>query len=139
MNILKHAFIVTALSAATVLPALAGGGPASPHETISATIGGNSVKITYGRPFSKNPAPIQFGRSGETGAVGQPWRLGADKATTLVCEKGIVLGGTNVPAGTYTLYMIPSEKGTSKLAISKKTGQWGIPVDVDRMTWRGWT
>ena len=61
----------------------------------------------------------------------KPWRLGADQATTLVCEKGIVLGGTTVPAGTYTLYMVPSEKGVSKLAICKKTGQWGIPVDVN--------
>ena len=25
--------------------------------------------------------------------------------------------------------MVPDESGTSKLAISKKIGQWGIPVD----------
>ena len=40
-----------------------------------------------------------------------------------------MLSGTKVAAGTYTLYMVPSEKGVSKLAISKTTGQWGIPVD----------
>jgi hypothetical protein len=128
MNILKHAIIVTALGAATVLPALAG---VSPHETVSATIGGNTVKITYGRPFTKDP------KTGEMRPVwgklvpwDKPWRLGADLGTTLVCEKGIVLGGTTVPAGTYTLYMIPSENGTSKLAISKTTGKWGVPVDT---------
>ena len=118
--------MVTALSAATVLPALAGGAPASPHETINATIGGNAVKITYGRPYSKGRVIW-----GTLVPWEKPWRLGADLATTLVCEKSIVLGGKTVPAGTYTLYMIPSEKSTSKLAISKKTGQWGIPVDVN--------
>jgi len=130
MNILKHALIVTALSAASVLPALGGGSPVSPHETISATIGGNTVKITYGRPFSKKPGTDTVRKIwGELVPWDKAWRLGADQATTLVCEKAIVLGGTKVPAGTYTLYMVPSEKGVSKLAVSKTTGQWGIPVD----------
>ena len=130
MNILKHALIVTALSAAAVLPALGGGAPVSPHETISATIGGNTVKITYGRPFSKKPGTDVVRKIwGDLVPWEKAWRLGADQATTLVCEKAIVLGGTKVPAGTYTLYMVPSEKGVSKLAISKTTGQWGIPVD----------
>jgi hypothetical protein len=31
-----------------------------------------------------------------------------------------------VPAGTYTLYTMPTG-GTWHLIISKKTGQWGIP------------
>jgi len=127
MNMLKQAFIVTALSAATVLPALGG---VSPHDTVSATIGGNTVKITYGRPFSKKPGTDAVRVVwGSLVPWDKAWRLGADQATTLVCEKAIVLGGATVPAGTYTLYMVPSESGTSKLAISKTTGKWGIPVD----------
>ncbi|MGA2554927.1 MAG: DUF2911 domain-containing protein [Verrucomicrobiota bacterium] len=127
MNKLKNAFIVTALSAVAALPALGG---ASPHETVSATLGGNTVKITYGRPFSKRPGTDTVRKIwGGLVPWDKAWRLGADQATTLVCEKAIVLGGTTVPAGTYTLYMVPSESGTSKLAISKTTGQWGIPVD----------
>ena len=130
MKTLKHALMVTALSAAAVLPAFGGGAPASPHETISATIGGNTIKITYGRPFSKKPGTDTVRKIwGELVPWEKAWRLGADQATTLVCEKAIMLGGTKVPAGTCTLYMVPSEKGISKLAISKMTGQWGIPVD----------
>jgi len=122
--------MITALSAATVLPALGGGSPVSPHETVSTSIAGNAIKITYGRPFSKKPGTDTIRKIwGELVPWDQAWRLGADQATTLVCEKAIVLGGTKVPAGTYTLYMIPSETGVSKLAISKTTGQWGIPVD----------
>jgi hypothetical protein len=131
MNTLKHALIVTVLSAAAVLPALGGGAPASPHETISFTNAGNTIKLTYGRPYSHAPNSTVIRKIwGTLVPWDQPWRLGADQATTLVIEKAIVLGGTNVPAGTYTLYMVPSEKGVSKLAICKKTGQWGIPVDT---------
>jgi len=129
MNKLKSAFIVTALSAVAALPALGG---VSPHDTVSADIGGNTVKITYGRPFSKKPGSDTVRKIwGELVPWDKPYRLGADQATTLVLQKGIVIGGLTVPAGTYTLYMVPSETGTSKLAISKKTGQWGIPVQVD--------
>jgi hypothetical protein len=129
MNTLKHALIVTVLSAAAVLPALGG---VSPHDTISFTNAGTAIKITYGRPYSKDPNNAATIRKiwGALVPWDQPWRLGADQATTLVIDKAIVLGGTNVPAGTYTLYMVPSEKGVSKLAICKKTGQWGIPVDT---------
>ena len=131
MNKLKHALIVTVLGAAAVLPAFGGGAPVSPNETISITNGGNLIKITYGRPYSHAPDSTEIRKIwGGLVPWDQPWRLGADQATTLVIQKAIVLGGANVPAGTYTLYMVPSEKGVSKLAICKKTGQWGIPVDV---------
>jgi hypothetical protein len=130
MNTLKHALIVTVLSAAAVLPAFGGGAPVSPHETISFTNAGNTIKLTYGRPYSHAPNSTEIRKIwGTLVPWDKAWRLGADQATTLVIQKAIVLGGTNVPAGTYTLYMVPSEKGVSKLAISKTTGQWGIPVD----------
>jgi hypothetical protein len=41
-----------------------------------------------------------------------------------------VLGGKTIPAGVYTLYMKPSETGTSQLVISTGLGGWGIPVDT---------
>ena len=55
-------------------------------------------------------------------------RLGADEATTIVLEKGIKIGDAAIPAGSYTLYLIPEENG-GKLAFSKTVGRWGIPVD----------
>jgi hypothetical protein len=103
----------------------------SPHETISKVLGENRVTITYGRPYTKDPG---------TGAPRVIWgglvkwdeayRLGADEATVLITQKPIMVGGSTVPAGAYSLYMIPSETGTSKLAISTDVGQWGEPVDT---------
>ncbi len=127
----RLAFAVLAVSIlVTAGPAMAQRRRLSPHETIKAEIDGDQISITYGRPYTKNP------RTGEVRKIwgglveyGKPWRLGADEATTLITEKPIEIGGAKVPAGTNTLYMVPVETGTSKLAISTKTGQWGIPVD----------
>ena len=84
--------------------------------------------IVYGRPYSKDP------KSGEVRNIwgtlvpyGKVWRTGADEATLLTTEQPIVLGGTTVPAGTYSLFTLPAADGTAKLIVNKKTGQWGIP------------
>ena len=61
---------------------------------------------------------------------GQPWRMGADEATILLTQKAIEIGGKTIPAGAYTLYMMPSETGTSQLVFSSALGGWGIPVDT---------
>ncbi len=60
------------------------------------------------------------------------WRMGSDEATLLVTQKDLMFGDVTVPAGAYTLYMVPSESGTSKLIINKAVGQWGIPYTPDQ-------
>lgn len=104
----------------------------SPHETISANISNRVVSITYGRPFSKAPNSTEIRKVwGALVPWGQPWRLGADEATLLVTPVDLVFGGSvTVPAGAYTLYMLPAENGPSQLVFSKNIGKWGIPVDT---------
>jgi len=102
----------------------------SPHETTSAVIDGSRVTVTYGRPFTKNPKTGEVRKIwGGLVPYDQAWRLGADEATTLITQQSLAFGDTVIPAGAYTLYLVPSESGASKLAISKKIGQWGVPVD----------
>jgi hypothetical protein len=103
----------------------------SPHETIGAVIDGNRVTLTYGRPYTKDP------RSGAARKIwgglvpyGQPWRMGSDEATTIITQKGLQIGDKTIPAGIYTLYLIPNETGASQLAFSSALGGWGIPVDT---------
>lgn len=93
----------------------------SPHVKSEWTVGGAKISITYGRPSLK-------GRSvgKEVAPFGEPWRLGADEATTLVTDKPLKFGKLTVPAGEHTLYTVPGEKGW-ELIVSTKTGQWGIP------------
>jgi hypothetical protein len=59
---------------------------------------------------------------------GQVWRTGANPATSLKTDTNLTIGGATVPAGSYTLYTLPSE-GTWKLIINKQTGQWGTEYD----------
>jgi hypothetical protein len=84
---------------------------------------GKKITVDYSRPSVK-------GRKIYGGLVpySQVWRTGANEATTFVTEKDINVGGTNVPAGSYTLYSLPSASGW-KLIINKQTGQWGTEYD----------
>ena len=38
----------------------------------------------------------------------------------------MIFGNTTIPAGAYALFLLPSEKGTTQLIISKRLGEWGI-------------
>jgi hypothetical protein len=122
------------MAAVAALPLVAQQNRVSPHETFSTVLGerstGNRITITYGRPYTKSP------KTGEPRKIWGglvPWdaayRLGADEATLLTLQNPLVIGGAAVPAGAYTLYLVPSETGASKLGISTTVGQWGDPVD----------
>ncbi len=94
--------------------------PLSPPGTATFTFAdGKTVTIDYSRPSMR-------GRKIFGGLVpyDQVWRTGANSATSLKTNANLVIGGASVPAGSYTLYSIPSEKGW-KLIINKETGQWG--------------
>lgn len=103
---------------------------ASPSAITSTVIDENRVTLVYSRPFTKDP---------KTGAArkiwgglvpfGQVWRLGANEATLLLTQKPIDIGGTTVPAGAYSLFLLPAENGTSKLIVNKQIGQWGSQYD----------
>ncbi len=84
---------------------------------------GKTVTVDYSSPRAK-------GRKIYGGLVpfGKEWRTGANEATTFVTTADLTIGGTAVPAGSYTLYTIPGEKGW-KLIINKQTGQWGTEYD----------
>lgn len=98
------------------------GGGGSAHVRTEWTIDGGNVSIEYGRPSLKGRTPGKDVDPYE----GREWRTGADEATTLKTDKALKFGSLSVPAGTYTLYTIPTG-GTWQLIVSKKTGQWGIP------------
>jgi hypothetical protein len=106
---------------------------ASPHETISNVIDGNRVTVVYGRPFSKHPRSGEVRKIwGELVPYGRVWRMGADEATLLISQQPLDFGGTAVPAGAYTLFLLPAEDGSAKLIVSKQLGQWGTQYDEDQ-------
>lgn len=92
---------------------------ASPHETVSATVGGKKVSITYGRPSKKGRVIF-----GELVPLKEVWRTGADEATTLTTDGDLTIGALKVPKGTYALFTIPAEKEWT-LVVNKVSKQWG--------------
>ncbi len=97
----------------------------SPPGTAECAVKGKKVTISYSRPSLR-------GRKMETLAPnGKVWRTGANEATTLTTETDLDIGGAKVPAGTYTLYTLPSAD-TWKLIINKQTGQWGTEYHQDQ-------
>jgi hypothetical protein len=100
----------------------------SPHETITATIDGDEVKLVYGRPYTTKPGTTEARKIwGGLVPYGKVWRTGADEATLLTTAQPIEIGGYALAPGTYSLFTVPYEDGTAKLIINKKTGQWGVP------------
>jgi hypothetical protein len=101
----------------------AGLGALSPRDTLRATVGGAHVLVDFGRPMRRGRTI--FGNVVPWDTV---WRTGANQATQLITDKNLVIGGTPVPAGTYSLFTIPSPKGW-QLIINKQHGQWGTDYD----------
>jgi hypothetical protein len=102
----------------------------SPPGMAGAAVDGNRVTVYYSRPFSKDS------KSGEMRKIwgglvpyGSVWRFGANEAALLVTQQPIEIGGTTVPAGAYSLFMLPTEKEGSKLIINKQIGQHGTQYD----------
>lgn len=83
--------------------------------------GGKSIIVDYSSPRAKGRKIF-----GELIPYGEPWRTGANEATTFVTTADLMVGGQHVPAGSYTLFTIPN-KDKWTLIISKKTKEWGIP------------
>lgn len=98
----------------------------SPPATASVTLNGKSVTVKYSAPSMRGRKVV-----GELVPYGSIWRTGANAATTLVTAANLKIGTLSVPAGTYTLYTLPS---ASKwlLIVNKQTGQWGTEYKMDR-------
>ncbi len=94
-------------------------GTLSPRDSAQMAVGGATVAVSYGRPAKRGRRIF-----GEVVPWGQVWRTGANAATAFRTDRDLVIGGTEVPAGSYTLWTIPSPTGW-KLIVNKQTGQWG--------------
>src|SRR5689334_21500189 len=74
------------------------GGGGSPHVRAEWTVDGAAITIEYGRPSLKGRPEAQMM------PAGQPWRTGADQATTITSSKPLTFGSMKLEANTpYTI------------------------------------
>jgi hypothetical protein len=123
---ITFAFVCTLilLAAISAAPARAqvGGNVASPPAKADGKFSdGKTVHVDYSSPRMKGRKIF-----GDLVPYGEPWRAGANEATTFVVDADVSVGGKTVPAGSYTLFALPTVDAW-KLIISKQTGEWGIP------------
>jgi hypothetical protein len=112
-------FSVSALPFAQYAAAFQNEKRVSPHESVSADLGGDKIEITYGRPYLKGRT---VGK--EVAPFGKVWRLGADEASKITVSGEMRFGELKLAPGSYSLFAIP---GTDKwtLIVDKVADQWG--------------
>ena len=106
------AFSVAAYSQFT-LPA------ASPRQKVEQQFSMSKITVDYGRPGVKGRKIF-----GDLVPFGKVWRLGANSSTKITFEQSVNFGGKTVSAGTYGLFVIPTEKEW-KVILNKDSQQWG--------------
>jgi Protein of unknown function (DUF2911) len=119
---------MAALASAWASKDVAGAPPAPTNtpDSVVATVGAAHVTILYSRPAKR-------GRElwGKLVPFDTTWRLGADFATQLKTDGDLNIGGTKVAAGTYTLWLLPSQ-GQSYLLVNTRLQD---PRDPTRRLW----
>jgi hypothetical protein len=92
---------------------------ASPAAVVSGKINGASISINYSSPSVKGrqiwSALVPFN---------EVWRAGANEATTFETDKELTIEGSKLPAGKYSLFVIPNEK-ECVIIFNKEPKQWG--------------
>lgn len=97
----------------------------SPPDSSQVEIAGRQLKVVYGSPSVRGR--LIFG-----GLIpwNEVWRTGANEATSFSSEANLRIGDAEVPAGSYTLYTIPTPDEWT-LIINRQTGQWGTEYHSD--------
>jgi len=92
---------------------------ASPAATSEETFGITDVKVSYHRPAAN-------GRKIFGGLVPYDviWRAGANEPTLVTFSTPVKVEGQDVPAGTYSFFLIPSQQQWT-VVLNKFTGGWG--------------
>ena len=100
---------------------------ASPSSKLTQTVGLTDVTVEYSRP-SKKGRDI-FSSSGLV-RLGEKWRTGANKNTTLTFSEDVKVGGKEVKKGTYALFSTPGTNSWTVYLYSD-TENWGLPKEWD--------
>jgi hypothetical protein len=91
----------------------------SPNATVKQTLGITDFTVTYSRPGVKARKIW-----GELVPYGQPWRTGANEATTFTTTHDVTIGGQKLAAGTYSFFTIPTDKDWTVI-FSNQKDLWG--------------
>jgi hypothetical protein len=91
----------------------------SPTALVAVKYKDTYIKITYSQPKKRGREIF-----GELVPFGKVWRTGANEATEITLTKDLLLKGTLLQAGTYSIFTIP-EQDAWTIIFNKELGLWG--------------
>ena len=97
----------------------------SPFTKIEQKVGLTDVTLEYSRP-SMNGRTI----FGDLVPYGKVWRVGANKNTTITFSDAVVVGGQELKAGAYAIFITPS-KTSWDVVFYSDTNNWGTPKTIE--------
>ena len=95
----------------------------SPLDSAVVDIGGGTVKVCYGAPSANNRMLV----GADVHPFGEPWRTGANEATSIHLSFAATIAGVEVDAGSYSLYTVPGEDSW-EVFVNATVERWGIPI-----------
>ncbi len=95
----------------------------SPEDTVEYSSGDLQLEVFYNRPYKKDRQIF-----GGLVPYDQVWRTGANEATTFFTSKDILVDGSPLAAGKYSLWTIPMEESW-KVIFNSEMYPWGITKD----------
>ncbi len=99
---------------------------ASPLDSASVEVSGETIKVCYGAPSARGRTMI----GGEDVPYGDLWRTGANEPTMIHLSGRMEVGGLGLSAGSYSLYTIPDGEEW-QVFISRSVDHWGNQIDPD--------
>jgi len=98
---------------------------ASPLDSASVALDAGLVKVCYGRPQMREREIM-----GALVPFDQPWRTGANEATSIHMPAAGTIAGVAVEPGWYSLYTVPGADAW-EVVVNGERERWGIPISEE--------
>lgn len=99
-------------------------GRRSPRGTVTQTVSGTEITVRYYRPVLRGRTPFP-------GVVGwgRTWTPGADSATRIETTGPLDIEGKTLPAGKYSIWVIPQEKDAWTVIFNRNADAFHLSYD----------
>jgi hypothetical protein len=99
-------------------------GRRSPRGTVTQTVNGTEISVRYYRPVLRGRTPFPG-----IVAWGRTWTPGADSATRIETTGPLEIEGKALPAGKYSLWVIPQESDAWTVILNRSADVFHLSYD----------
>jgi hypothetical protein len=123
----RHALSLAVCTMALGAVAEAQGYPFSQRASVVQNVAFTEIAVSYGRPVARGRA--LFGALVPWDSV---WHPGADSATRITFSREVLLEGKRLPAGSYSLWLVPRATGPWTLIFNRASRVFHKPYPGER-------